>query len=46
MGRKNVRSDDPVERNDTKILEAVVALNGAPPLVVGQRVVCYVLASP
>ena len=23
MGRKNVRTDDPVERNDTKILEVV-----------------------
>ncbi len=46
MGRKNVRTDDPIERNDTKILEAVVALDGMPPLVVGQRVICYVLAAP
>ncbi len=46
MGRKNVRTDDPIERNDTKILEVVVALEGMPPLVVGQRVVCYVLDSP
>lgn len=44
MGRKNVRTDDPVERNDTKILEVVVALDGAPPLLVGQRVTGYVLA--
>lgn len=44
MGRKNVRSDDPSERNDTKILEAVIALQGAPGLLVGQRVTCYVTA--
>ncbi len=44
MGRKNVRTDDPVERNDTKILEVVVALDGAPRLVVGQRVTGYLLA--
>lgn len=45
MGRKNVRTDDPIERNDTKILEVVVALDAAPPLVVGQRVTGYVLAT-
>lgn len=43
MGRKNVRTDDPIERNDTKILEVVVALEATPPLVVGQRVTGYVL---
>jgi HlyD family secretion protein len=43
MGRKNVRTDDPVERNDTKILEVVIALDATPPLVVGQRVTGYVL---
>lgn len=45
MGRKNVRTDDPVERNDTKILEVVVALDATPPLVVGQRVTGYVLGT-
>jgi HlyD family secretion protein len=44
MGRKNVRTDDPIERNDTKILEVVVELDAKPPLVVGQRVTGYVLA--
>jgi len=39
MGRKNVRSDDPVERNDTKIQEALVALDPTDKLVVGQRVI-------
>ena len=40
MGRKNVRSDEPTERIDTKILEVVVDL-GAVDLVVGQRVMGY-----
>jgi multidrug resistance efflux pump len=44
MGRKNVRTDDPIERNDTKILEVVLELDDAAELVVGQRVVCYVHA--
>ena len=43
MGRKNVRTDDPVERNDTKILEVVIALEGTPPLVIGQRITGYLL---
>lgn len=43
MGRKNVRTDDPAQRNDTKILEAVVELAAPEGLVVGQRVTCYVI---
>ncbi|MDX2088828.1 MAG: HlyD family efflux transporter periplasmic adaptor subunit [Kofleriaceae bacterium] len=43
MGRKNVRTDDPAERNDTKVLEVVVALDAPGALVVGQRVTCYIL---
>lgn len=42
MGRKNIRTDDPTERNDTKILEVVVALDGHPPLIVGQQVVARI----
>ena len=42
MGRKNVRTDDPVERNDTKILEVVLAMDTHEGLIVGQRVVTYV----
>ena len=38
MGRKNLRTDDPTERNDTKILEVVIALDTFDGLVVGQRV--------
>jgi hypothetical protein len=47
MGRKNVRTDDPTERIDTKILEVVIEL--AEPagasgdrLIPGQRVMAYV----
>lgn len=43
MGRKNVRTDDPIERNDTKILEVVISLDGTPPLVIGQRITGYLL---
>ncbi len=42
MGRKNVRTDDPTERNDTKVLEVVIALDQPLGLVVGQRVMSYV----
>ena len=42
MGRKNVRSDDPVERSDSKILEVVAELSDPGPLVIGQRVVGFV----
>ena len=42
MGRKNVRTDDPVERIDTKVLEVVIALDDAKELVPGLRVVAYV----
>lgn len=42
MGRKNIRSDDPVERNDTKILELVGELEAHDRLVVGQRVVAFI----
>jgi len=42
MGRKNVRSDDPVERNDAKILEVVAEMSSNAGLVVGQRVTGFV----
>ena len=44
FGRKNIRTDDPVERNDTKVLETVIELDGKPPLVPGQRVTSFVTA--
>lgn len=42
FGRKNIRTDDPVEKNDTKVLEIVIELEGLPPLVPGQRVTSFV----
>jgi HlyD family secretion protein len=45
MGRKNVRTDDPVERVDTKILEVVIELEDSATLVPGLRVTGFVTAS-
>ena len=42
MGRKNVRTDDPTERIDTKILETVLQLDGRDGLVPGQLVTGYI----
>jgi HlyD family secretion protein len=42
MGRKNVRTDDPVERIDTKILEVVIDLDDPSKLIPGLRVTGYV----
>jgi HlyD family secretion protein len=42
MGRKNIRTDDPIERNDTKVLEVVLDVSGDAPLIVGQRVLVFV----
>lgn len=38
MGRRNVVSDSPAQRQDTKILEALIALDGQPALPIGLRV--------
>lgn len=45
FGRKNVRTDDPIEKNDTKILETVIELDSNADLIPGQRVTCYVTTS-
>jgi HlyD family secretion protein len=42
LGRKRVRTDEPTERVDTKILETLIQLDGHPPLPVGLRVDCYI----
>jgi HlyD family secretion protein len=42
MGRKNLRTDDPAERIDTKILEVVLRLDAPVGLVVGQRAKAFV----
>ena len=44
FGRKNVRTDDPVERNDTKSLEVLIELAQRDLLVPGQRVRSFVAA--
>ncbi|MEW5739683.1 MAG: HlyD family efflux transporter periplasmic adaptor subunit [Myxococcota bacterium] len=46
FGRKNIRTDDPVEKNDTKILETVIELDTNELLIPGQRVTCFVAAAP
>lgn len=46
MGRKNVRSDEPTERVDTKILEVLVELESFDGLVPGMRVTSYVAYGP
>ncbi len=42
MGRKNIRTDDPTERLDTKILEVVLDLADSGGLVPGIRVMAYI----
>jgi HlyD family secretion protein len=42
MGRKNIRTDDPVERLDVKILEVVLQVDEPGGLVPGIRVTAYV----
>ena len=46
FGRKNVRTDDPIEKNDTKVLEVAIELETNTRLVPGQRVSSFVTASP
>ena len=41
MGRKTIRTDDPTERIDTKILEVVIELDDAKELVPGLRAIGY-----
>jgi len=44
FGRKNIRTDDPTEKNDTKVLEVVIELDGHELLVPGQRVTSFITA--
>ncbi len=43
LGRKNVRTDEPTERVDTKILETLVQLDKGVELPIGLRVNAYIL---
>ena len=38
MGRRNLASDNPAQKQDTKVLEALIELAGQPQLPVGLRV--------
>ena len=38
MGRRNLMSDNPAQKQDTKVLEALIELTGQPPLPIGLRV--------
>ena len=46
MGRKNIRTDDPVERLDVKILEVVLQIDEPEGLVPGIRVTGYIEGRP
>jgi len=43
VGRKQVRTDQPAEKLDNKVLEALITLDGHPPLPVGLRVDAFVV---
>ena len=42
LGKKNVQTNDPAEKVDTKVLETLVELDGHPPLPSGLRVDAYI----
>ena len=46
LGRKNVRTDEPTERVDTKILETLVELDSGRELPLGLRVDAFIQVSP
>jgi hypothetical protein len=43
LGKKNLQTDEPTEKLDTKVLEALVDLDGHPPLPPGLRVDSFIL---
>ncbi|SRR5581483_9619528 len=43
LGRKNVRTDEPTERVDTKILETLIQLDGTTDLPIGLRVNSFIV---
>lgn len=46
MGPRNQTSGDPAEKQDAKILEVLIELDGQPPLPVGLRVDVFISATP
>jgi len=45
LGRKNLRTDEPTEKVDTKILETLVELDRGAELPVGLRVDAFIVGS-
>lgn len=43
LGRKNIRTDEPTERVDTKVLETIIELETGAPLPVGLRVDAFIV---
>jgi len=43
LGKKNIQTDEPSEKLDTKVLETLVELDGHPPLPAGLRVDSFIL---
>jgi len=43
LGKKNVRTDDPAEKNDTRILETLIDLDGPGELPVGLRMDVFII---
>ena len=46
LGKKNVRTEEPTERVDTKILETLIEMDGTPALRAGLRVTAFILTDP
>jgi ABC exporter DevB family membrane fusion protein len=46
LGRKNVRTDEPTEHVDTKILETLIQLDNGADLPIGLRVDAFIISSP
>ena len=43
LGKKNIRTDDPAEKNDTRILETLIDLDGPGELPVGLRLDVFII---
>lgn len=46
LGKKNIQTDDPAEKKDTRVLEVLIDLDGVPPLPVGLRLDVFILTDP
>jgi hypothetical protein len=46
LGKKNIRTDEPAERVDTKILEVLVQLDDGHELPLGLRVQAFIVGKP